>query len=107
MTDQPTTKTDRWARREPLLHLLGRLDRGTLLESERRLLRAAVDAELADAEAAHAALVEVLGIVTAWCVEANETGGVDATDLAWRLEQAGHPLPDEETAAPAEDGDSR
>ena len=36
----------------------------------------------------------VLGIVSDWCVEANENGGVDAGDLAWRLEQAGYPLPD-------------
>lgn len=38
----------------------------------------------------------VLRIVSAWCVEANEAGGVDAGDLAWRLEQAGYSLPDEE-----------
>lgn len=47
-----------------------------------------------------AALADVLRLVSAWCVEANETGGVDAGDLAWRLQQAGHPLPDEETAPP-------
>ena len=52
-----------------------------------------------------AAVAAVLGIVSAWCVEANETGGVDATDLAWRLEQAGHPLPDEDEPAPAEGND--
>lgn len=39
---------------------------------------------------------EVLRVVSAWCVEANEVGGVDAGDLAWRLEEAGHPLPDTE-----------
>jgi hypothetical protein len=38
--------------------------------------------------------VEVLRIVSDWCVEANENGGVDAGDLAWRLKQAGYPLPD-------------
>lgn len=43
---------------------------------------------------AETALAGVLGIVSAWCVEANECGGVDATDLAWRLKQAGHQLPD-------------
>lgn len=36
----------------------------------------------------------VLAIVSAWCVESNDTGGIDAGDLAWRLEQAGYPLPD-------------
>lgn len=58
---------------------------------------------IATARAAQTALAEVLRLVSAWCVEANENGGVDAGDLAWRLEQAGHQLPDEdETAAPAE-----
>ena len=38
---------------------------------------------------------EILRIVSAWCVEANNQGGIDAGDLAWRLEQAGHPLPEE------------
>lgn len=42
---------------------------------------------------AEAARDEVLRIVSAWCVEANEVGGVDAGDLARRLEQAGHRLP--------------
>ncbi|MCQ6250879.1 hypothetical protein [Streptomyces malaysiensis] len=50
-------------------------------------------------------VAEVLRIVSAWCTEANDVGGVDAGDLAWRLEQAGHQLPDEETAAPAEGSD--
>ncbi|MEU0783478.1 hypothetical protein ABZ341_18130 [Streptomyces sp. NPDC006173] len=35
----------------------------------------------------------VLRIVSDWCVESNENGGIDAGDLAWRLEEAGHPLP--------------
>lgn len=39
---------------------------------------------------------DVLRIVSAWCIEANDVGGVDAGDLSWRLEQAGYPLPDEE-----------
>lgn len=38
---------------------------------------------------------EALRIVSDWCVEANENGGVDAGDLAFRLEQAGFPLPDD------------
>ncbi|MCP9209522.1 hypothetical protein [Streptomyces cucumeris] len=45
---------------------------------------------------ASAALAEVLRIVSTWCVEANEVGGVDAGDLARRLGRAGHPLPDED-----------
>ncbi|NUH35295.1 hypothetical protein HUF15_00675 [Streptomyces samsunensis] len=55
---------------------------------------------------AEGALAEVLRIVSAWCTEANEVGGVDATDLAFRLTRAGHQLPDEdETATPAEGSD--
>jgi hypothetical protein len=46
-------QTARRARREPLLHLLGRLDRGVLLTAEQPLLRAAVETELADADQAH------------------------------------------------------
>jgi len=45
---------------------------------------------------AEAARDDVLRIVSAWCIEANENGGVDAGDLAWRLEQAGHPLPEDD-----------
>lgn len=41
----------------------------------------------------------VLRIVSDWCVEANEVGGIDAGDLAFRLEQAGHPLPETEAAS--------
>ena len=41
----------------------------------------------------------VLRIVSDWCVEANEVGGIDADDLAWRLEQAGHHLPDTEESS--------
>jgi hypothetical protein len=37
---------------------------------------------------------EVLRIVRDWVVESNDIGGVDAGDLAFRLEQAGYPLPD-------------
>ena len=56
---------------------------------------------------ARTALAAVLGIVSAWCVESNDVGGIDAGDLAWRLEQAGHPLPDEDSAdaAPAQRSD--
>lgn len=41
-------------------------------------------------------LATVMRIVTAWCVEYNDVGGVDAGDLAWRLQEAGYPLPDPE-----------
>jgi hypothetical protein len=58
-TDQAAPAADnpqaaRWARREPLLHLLSRMQRGVLLDSERALLRAAIEAELADGDQAHA-----------------------------------------------------
>lgn len=36
---------------------------------------------------------EVLRIVSDWCVEANESGGVDAGDLAFRLTRSGYQLP--------------
>jgi hypothetical protein len=38
----------------------------------------------------------ILRIVSDWCIEANEVGGVEAGDLAYRLEQAGFPLPDDD-----------
>jgi len=41
---------------------------------------------------AEEATADVLRIVSDWCVEANDVGGVNAGDLAWRLEEAGHPL---------------
>ena len=48
---------------------------------------------------AEAARDEVLSIVGAWVAESNDTGGIDADDLSFRLQQAGHELPDEENAA--------
>lgn len=54
----------------------------------------ATDAEI-DRSDLLAAFDGVLRIVSDWCVEANNIGGVDAGDLAWRLEQAGYPLPEE------------
>lgn len=36
----------------------------------------------------------ILRIVSDWCIEANNIGGIDAGDLAWWLEEAGYPLPD-------------
>lgn len=47
-------QADRWARREQLGVLLSRMQRGVLLDSERGLLRAAVEAELAAADQARA-----------------------------------------------------
>jgi hypothetical protein len=39
---------------------------------------------------------EVLRIVSDWVRESNDSGGIDADDLTWRLAQAGYPLPDDE-----------
>jgi hypothetical protein len=39
---------------------------------------------------------KILTIVSDWCIEANEVGGVDAGDLAFRLEEAGFSLPSED-----------
>lgn len=51
------------------------------------------------------AIAPLMRIVNEWVVEANDIGGVDAGDLAWRLERAGYPLPNNETAArTTEDG---
>ncbi|MFH8752975.1 hypothetical protein ACH4GK_17730 [Streptomyces rimosus] len=47
---------------------------------------------------AEAARDEILRIVAAWCIEANDIGGIDAGDLAQRLEEAGHPLPESDDA---------
>lgn len=38
----------------------------------------------------------ILRIVSGWCIEANENGGVDAGDLAFRLTDAGYELPDDD-----------
>ncbi|MGW3196267.1 hypothetical protein ACWDBD_17110 [Streptomyces sp. NPDC001118] len=42
---------------------------------------------------------EVLRIVSDWVIESNDTGGIDAGDLTWRLEQAGYQLPADDSAA--------
>ncbi|WP_435107332.1 hypothetical protein [Nocardiopsis synnemataformans] len=39
----------------------------------------------------------ILRIVADWCTEYWDVGGIDAGDLEWRLQQAGHPLPTDET----------
>lgn len=44
---------------------------------------------------AEAALADVMRMVTEFVVESNDCGGIDANDLASRLEQAGHPLPED------------
>jgi hypothetical protein len=52
---------------------------------------------------------DVLRIVSEWCVEANDVGGVDAGDLAWRLERAGYLLPDADptpAATSVQDGEA-
>jgi hypothetical protein len=43
---------------------------------------------------AEARLEQALRIVSEYCVESNDVGGIDATDLAFRFEQAGYKLPD-------------
>lgn len=52
------------------------------------------DAWKGKATAALASLDGVLRIVADWVTEANDFGGIDADDLAWRLEEAGHKLPE-------------
>jgi hypothetical protein len=53
MTTTPDSdQAARWARREPLLVLISRMQRGVLLAQERDLLRAAVETELADGDQA-------------------------------------------------------
>lgn len=47
---------------------------------------------LAEVERLKAERDQVLRLVADWCTEANDIGGVDAGDLAWRLEAAGFPL---------------
>ncbi|MCZ1006366.1 hypothetical protein [Streptomyces lydicus] len=63
------------------------------LLTTRRRLSAPEDGARLLAELQRNATRPVLEIVSAWCVESNDIGGIDAGDLAWRLEQAGYPLP--------------
>ncbi|NUL14478.1 hypothetical protein [Streptomyces lunaelactis] len=42
---------------------------------------------------AETALAEVLRIVSDYVIESNDSGGIDCNDLAWRLQEVGHPLP--------------
>lgn len=39
---------------------------------------------------------DILRIVSNWVCESNDSGGIDADDLTWRLQQAGYELPDTE-----------
>jgi hypothetical protein len=63
-------------------------------EVDKRIAQALYTWGRADGRRLTAAAKDVLRIVEAWCIEANNVGGVDAGDLAWRLEQAGYPFPD-------------
>jgi hypothetical protein len=47
----------------------------------------------ADRQAMLVAFDKVIQVVNDWCVEYNNEGGIDAGDLAWRLEAAGYALP--------------
>lgn len=51
--DDTDPQVARQFRREPLLMLISRMQRGVLLAAERPLLRAAVETELADGDEAH------------------------------------------------------
>ncbi|WP_433699081.1 hypothetical protein [Nocardiopsis sp. CA-288880] len=39
----------------------------------------------------------ILAVVAEWCRESWEVGGINAGDLAWRLSEAGYPLPKDAT----------
>lgn len=43
---------------------------------------------------AEAKLEKALRLVSEYCVESNDVGGIDATDLAFRFERADLKLPD-------------
>lgn len=58
-----------------------------------------IDAHQAALKAAYAErrpdeLAKVMQIVSEYVTASNDFGGLDANDLAFRLEQAGHPLPE-------------
>lgn len=52
------------------------------------------DAWKTQATTAQASLDDVLRIVAKWYVAVNNGHGLDAGDLVWDLERAGHPLPE-------------
>jgi hypothetical protein len=72
--------------------------RGITVSTVRMLLhRASTDNGVAlVAPPAVPSLEGALRIVSDWCIEANECGGVDAGDLAFRLTSAGYQLPDDD-----------
>lgn len=74
MTDTPDTEqAARQARREPLLVLLSRMQRGVLTAAERPLLRAAVETELTDGDQAHEKLDADKGWKrAAWLAQRND-----------------------------------
>lgn len=41
-------------------------------------------------------LERALTVVRDWVVESNDSGGLDADDLTWRLHEAGFELPETE-----------
>jgi hypothetical protein len=79
--------TARQARREPLLVLLSRMQRGVLRDTERPLLRAAVETELADGDEAHA-FVAKLDAVLVRVRRQLAASDVGADALLTRAEQA-------------------
>lgn len=67
-----------------------------LIAGIRDAARQAAAQTTVEQSAATSPLDDVLRIVSDVVTEANDCGGVDLNDLATRLEQAGHPLPDDE-----------
>jgi hypothetical protein len=70
------------------------------------LAEAAAEKWRARAKRAEAARAAILKIVSGWCVEYNDIGGTDAGDLAWNLQAAGYPLPEEEDEETADEAES-
>lgn len=76
----------RWARREPLLILLSRMQRGVLLPQERDLLRAAVETELRDGDAARTvALRQAADLAHAEGTRLYDDMGQKAAAGAWAV----------------------
>jgi hypothetical protein len=76
----------RWARREPLLVLLSRMQRGVLLPQERGLLREAVETELRDGDGARpVALREAADLAHAEGTRLYDDMGRHAAEGAWAV----------------------
>lgn len=76
----------RWARREPLLALLSRMQRGVLLPQERDLLRAAVETELRDGDQARPdALREAADLAHAMGAALYDDAGQRHAEGAWAV----------------------